>query len=85
MRPIIKNVVQLLKDIAYYNNMFPDAEPFSYDGFEQSIEEHQDDWPEGLICGISVSPEWEDKCFVFDVLENNGKSFVVEYKGVGKC
>lgn len=85
MRPIIKNVVQLLKDIAYYNNMFPDAKPFSYDGFEQSLEEHQEDWPVGHIYGISVSPAWEDKCFVFDVLENDSMRFVVEYKGVGKC
>lgn len=85
MRPVIKNVAQLRKDINYYANMFPDVEPVTFDGLMQSMDEHQDDWPIGHIYGISVSPAWEDKCFVFDVLENNDKYFVIEYNGVGKC
>ena len=85
MRPAIKNVVQLCKDIAYYANMFPGVEPVTYDWLEKSMEDHQEDWPEGHIYGVSVSPAWEDKCFIFDVLENDSMSFVVEYKGVGKC
>lgn len=85
MRPVIKNVVQLCKDIAYYANMFPGVEPVTYDWLEKSMEDHQEDWPEGHIYGVSVSPAWEDKCFIFDVLENDSMSFVVEYKGVRKC
>lgn len=85
MKPIIKNAAQLREHMAYYANMFPGVEPVTYEGLVKSMEDHQDDWPKGLVCGISVSPAWEDKCFGFEVIENSDTSFVIEYTGVTKC
>ena len=84
MRPLINEVVQLCKDIAYYANMFPDVEPVTYDQIEQNIEKYQDRYNVGDTFGYSVSPEWEDKCFCFQVLIKDETQFVVQYIGVYK-
>ena len=85
MRPIILNVPQLCKDIAYYANMFPTAKPVTYDDLEKSIENDYDRSFEGCGFGYSVSPAREDKCFCFVVKVKTDNSYIVEYTGVCKC
>lgn len=79
------NVVQLCKDIAYYANMFPDVNPVTYDDIEKGIERDYGRTFKGQVFGYSVSPAWEDKCFIFEVKVNTKDSYIAEYMGVGKC
>lgn len=79
---VIHRIGELTKDVDYYAKMFPND--------HYTLQEVIDDARRaalkcGGVFGLSVSNEWEDKCYCFDVLGNNPELVEIEYLGIGKC
>ena len=81
-RPIIYGVVDLMERIAEYANKFPDNYT-TYEQIEDTLQERSED-PIGSMLGIPVSPEWEDRCYGFEVLGIDGDVAIVNYIGLMK-
>lgn len=80
MSVVIDGLKDLLGDIEFYKNMFPETYT-TIDSINETIQEE----PFG-ICGIQVSPEWEDKCYAFEVQKVTPKNDIFcKYLGVWKC
>lgn len=80
MAVIIDGLKELLSDIEYYKKMFPET----YTTIE-SIKETLSTDPCECVSGIEVSPEWEDKCYGFEIKKVTPRGDVLcEYLGIMK-
>ena len=80
MAVIINGLKELLSDMEYYKKMFPET----YTTIE-SIKETLSTDPYESEVGIEVSPEWEDKCYGFEIEKITPSGDVIcEYLGIMK-
>lgn len=79
---LIDNIHDLLEDIENYKSMFPD----SYTSIQQIKKELEDkgDTPVGTVFGISVSEEWQDKCYGFETDRVTPSYTLFKYVGIWK-
>lgn len=78
----IINIKKLEEDIAEYKKMFPET-AISLDNIKESLwEDYKRNGDKTGLFGLSVSPEWEDKCYGF---EFNPESHEPSYVYVGIC
>lgn len=79
---IIDNIIDLAEAIEDYKGMFPDT----YTPMEQikAIIAEREDSPMGYVFGISVSSEWSDKCYGFEIDKIKGNRTYVRYLGIWK-
>ena len=85
-RPIINGVVELMQHIAEYAVMFPNTYT-TFEWIEDALQ-HMCDSGHGLgggPFGFEVSPEWEDKCYGFEVERIEGEQVYFKYLGIWKC
>ncbi len=69
--------------VAEYKEKFPNSYT-SMDEIEKTLRERQYD-PVGQVFGISVSAEWLDRCFGFEVDKVTPDSVYFQYLGIWKC
>ena len=79
----IDGIHDLLEDIEYYKKMFPN----SYTCYEQIKEdlEDKDGTPVGYTFGVSVSEEWQERCYGFETDRVTPENTSFKYLGLWKC
>ena len=82
-RPIIHGVVELMNNIAEYANMFPNTYT-TFEWIEDALTKLSEDQPMGTVFGYEVSPEWEGKCYSFEVERVDGEQVYFKYLGIYK-
>lgn len=78
----IDNIVSLHEDIAYYSQRFPKSHT-TYEDLKKALDEREND-PVGSIFGYSVSSEWLDKCYGFEIDKVDVKNTYIRYIGTWK-
>lgn len=82
IKSVVYNCNRLKNDIEYYKKMFPDT----YIGFDELIGSVKKEMTGcNIVAGFSVSPEWEDKCYMFESKVNVNGTTEIEYIGIGKA
>lgn len=80
----IKNIEELKERIAEYSVMFPETAASLEDVNEFLENEHSEHGGNVGLFGMSVSPEWEDKCYSFEY-RPDGSEPAYEFMGMYKC
>ena len=78
----IDNIVSLHEDIAYYSQRFPNSHT-TYEDLKKALDGREND-PVGSIFGYSVSSEWLDKCYGFEIDKVDVKNTYIRYIGIWK-
>ena len=82
---VIHNVHDLIERIEEYKRMFPESHT-SMDMIKSILSDPKYEYaPPGLIFGVSVSPEWEDKCYGFEVEKQTPTTVYFRFLGMWKC
>lgn len=82
----ILNIEQLCADIECYKNEFPDTYLSLEEIYKRIFKDYEvNDGATGIF-GMSVSPEWEDKCYGFEFVGDcYGGYIIYKYVGIYKC
>lgn len=83
MAVFIDNIHDLLEDIDKYQRMFPDTYT-NLDGIQERLEREEFS-PPGMILGIEVSSEWQEKCYGFELDRQCPPNTIFRYVGIWKC
>lgn len=91
----IENSFELWDDYTYYKHEYPNSYTTKDDLINIILsnqdnaptQEQYEEWGVGLIFGISVSDEYENRCYEFELVDfNKDKDRVlVKYVGLAKC
>lgn len=78
----IDNIIDLAEAVKDYKGMFPDT----YTTMEQikALLAEKEYEPMGCVFGVSVSSEWPDKCYGFEIDKIKGEITYVRYLGIWK-
>lgn len=84
----IENSFQLWEDYTYYKNKYPNSYTTKDDLIKSIFATTQEDEElvgVGWSFGISVSDEYENRCYEFEIVDFNEDRVLVKYVGLAKC
>lgn len=78
----VNNSATLFEDIERFKQQFPGSYT-SCDDIKKALDKREND-PVGSIFGYSVSSEWLDKCYGFEIDKVDVKNTYIRYIGIWK-
>lgn len=78
----VNNSATLFEDIERFKQQFSGSYT-SWDDIKKALDEREND-PVGSIFGYSVSSEWLDKCYGFEIDKVDVKNTYIRYIGIWK-
>lgn len=79
----VNNSATLFEDIKRFKQQFPGSYT-TWDELKKALDGRADD-PVGSIFGYSVSSEWLDKCYGFEIDKVDPQNTHILYLGTWKC